>query len=216
VTTTVAPDAPKTLDELLQVLTPKQIEFLEALPNNNWQPWKTVKACGFGLATLHRWMEIPAFVEARRVLIQRSLDAVGATHERVVMEIARVAFADVRELLGPTGEPLAPNQWGDDASAALQSVEVETRYEGRGEQAVPYTITKFKQHSKMDALKVLAMLHGKLVERVEHTGKDGGPIQTEELSDFEKARRVAFLLARGLANQDSQPGATGTPPQTTL
>jgi transposase-like protein len=35
-------------------------------------------------------------------------------------------------------------------------------------------------------------------ERVsaELTGKDGGPIQTENLSDLEVARRVAFLLSR--------------------
>jgi hypothetical protein len=40
-------------------------------------------------------------------------------------------------------------------------------------------------------------------ERVaaELTGKDGGPIQTENLSDLEVARRVAFLLAR--ATQDN-------------
>lgn len=37
-----------------------------------------------------------------------------------------------------------------------------------------------------------------LAERQEHTGKDGGPIQTEELNDMETARRVAFILAKGL------------------
>lgn len=34
--------------------------------------------------------------------------------------------------------------------------------------------------------------------QLEHTGKDGGPIQTEGLSDNEVARRVAFMLAKGL------------------
>lgn len=32
----------------------------------------------------------------------------------------------------------------------------------------------------------------------EHTGKDGGPIQTEEISDTESARRVAFLFAKAI------------------
>jgi hypothetical protein len=31
----------------------------------------------------------------------------------------------------------------------------------------------------------------------EHTGKDGGPIQTQDLNDIEAARRIAFLLAAG-------------------
>lgn len=33
------------------------------------------------------------------------------------------------------------------------------------------------------------------VEKHEHTGKDGGPIETKELSTIELARRAAFLLA---------------------
>lgn len=35
-----------------------------------------------------------------------------------------------------------------------------------------------------------------LADKSEHTGKDGGPIQTEDVSDLEVARRVAFLLAK--------------------
>lgn len=35
-------------------------------------------------------------------------------------------------------------------------------------------------------------------DRIEHTGKDGGPIQTEELGDTERARRIAFLLQKGM------------------
>jgi hypothetical protein len=69
-------------------------------------------------------------------------------------------------------------------------------------------------------LKLLAKWHPKKYGdkfTQEHVGKDGGPIQTEELSDFEKARRVAFLLARGIQTQtESQPGESGNPPQTTL
>lgn len=36
-----------------------------------------------------------------------------------------------------------------------------------------------------------------LAERSEHTGKDGGPIQTEETTSVETARRLAFLLQAG-------------------
>lgn len=35
-----------------------------------------------------------------------------------------------------------------------------------------------------------------LSDKTELTGKDGGPIETRELSDTEAARRVAFLLAK--------------------
>jgi hypothetical protein len=38
--------------------------------------------------------------------------------------------------------------------------------------------------------------YGKAPQSIEHTGKDGGPIQTESLSELELGRRLAFLLAK--------------------
>lgn len=35
-----------------------------------------------------------------------------------------------------------------------------------------------------------------LSDKQEHTGKDGGPIETKDTSDLEVARRVAFLLSK--------------------
>lgn len=37
-----------------------------------------------------------------------------------------------------------------------------------------------------------------LADKSELTGKDGGPIETKEVSDNEMARRIAFMLAKGL------------------
>jgi hypothetical protein len=39
-----------------------------------------------------------------------------------------------------------------------------------------------------------------LSDKTELTGKDGGPIETRELSDTEAARRIAFALAKGAQN----------------
>jgi len=33
---------------------------------------------------------------------------------------------------------------------------------------------------------------------IEHTGKDGGPIVTQEISDTERARRIAYVLSKGV------------------
>lgn len=41
-------------------------------------------------------------------------------------------------------------------------------------------------------------------DRVEHTGAGGGPIQTEELGDTDRARRIAFLLQKGLKAETVQ------------
>jgi hypothetical protein len=41
-----------------------------------------------------------------------------------------------------------------------------------------------------------------LADKQEHTGKDGGPIETADMTEVEKARRLAFALARA-ANAES-------------
>lgn len=38
-------------------------------------------------------------------------------------------------------------------------------------------------------------------QQIEHVGANGGPIETVDLSDTERARRVAFLLAKGVQAQ---------------
>lgn len=52
---------------------------------------------------------------------------------------------------------------------------------------------------RLDAAKSAApYVHPKLAA-IEHTGKDGGPILTEELGETERARRIAYLLQKGLS-----------------
>lgn len=48
---------------------------------------------------------------------------------------------------------------------------------------------------------VLDRGYGKPKQELEHVGKDGGPIQTEELSASEAARRIAFTLAQATATK---------------
>ncbi len=43
-----------------------------------------------------------------------------------------------------------------------------------------------------------------LADRQEHTGKDGGAIETRDVSNVEIARRIAFLLATGIEMPDAQ------------
>lgn len=51
---------------------------------------------------------------------------------------------------------------------------------------------------RFEAAKAAApYVHPKLAA-IEHTGKDGGPIQTEELSPVDAARRIAFALQQGV------------------
>lgn len=44
-------------------------------------------------------------------------------------------------------------------------------------------------------------VHPKLAA-IEHTGKDGGPIETADMTEVEIARRIAFALAKGAQAQE--------------
>jgi hypothetical protein len=46
-----------------------------------------------------------------------------------------------------------------------------------------------------------------LADRSEVTGKDGGAIETKEVSDNELARRIGFMLAKGLIASKASSGA---------
>lgn len=56
-----------------------------------------------------------------------------------------------------------------------------------------------KQHSPLAAMKQLADLEGyNAPTKTELTGKDGGAIETLDLTDRDLARRLAFVLAKGV------------------
>lgn len=57
---------------------------------------------------------------------------------------------------------------------------------------------KIKQHSPLAAMKQLADIEGyNAATKQEITGKDGGAIETADMSERELARRIAFALAKG-------------------
>lgn len=49
---------------------------------------------------------------------------------------------------------------------------------------------------------VLERGHGKPVQPNTHSGPDGGPIETKDVSDIDRARRIAFFLGVVAAKKD--------------
>lgn len=114
--------------------------------------------------------------------------AAGITAQGVLAEIRRVAFSDMRDFQswGPNGLTLtASEELTDDAAACVAEVS-ETVTESS-------TTMRFKLHDKIAALTTLAKHLGLLRDRVEHTGKDGGPIEVDYVGVRE---RLAGQLAR--------------------
>lgn len=125
--------------------------------------------------------------------LEKLLTDNGLTAERTIREMARLAYFDPAKLYDKHGKLLAVPEMDADTRAAIVSIEVEgTRTSKAGE------TSKVKLADKAAALRMAAQHHGLLKERVEVTGKDGGPVDIRDLSDEERAVRLQNLLAKAM------------------
>jgi phage terminase small subunit len=130
------------------------------------------------------------------------------TADRVLKELAKIGFSDIRRVFTPAGELLPPTDMDDDTAACIASVEVVTRRvhgasDGMEEQAhggalkragseVEY-IHKIKAWDKLGALTQIGKHLGMFTDKIEHAGPGGGPIRLATMTDEEIERRIASL-----------------------
>jgi phage terminase small subunit len=139
---------------------------------------------------------------------------------RVLDELAKLAFANMADYMrvGPDGDPVLDfSKLTRDQAAALVEVTVEDYLDGRGEDARKVRRVRFKLADKRGALVDLGKHLGLFKDRVEHSGRDGGPVEVKQVSDIEAARWIGRLLSKvaGPAKTDegSRPASPvpGTP-----
>jgi len=101
-------------------------------------------------------------------------DRTQITQDRVLKELARIAFFDPRRLLDADGKPKPIQELDDDTAAVLAGMDISEEYEGSGEDRVFVGYTKkVKVSDKVGALS-LAMRHlGMLKDKIEHSGTIG-------------------------------------------
>lgn len=141
--------------------------------------YSSKRADAIGHENLRKPEIAEAVGEAMKAREQRTL----ITQDRVLQELARIAFFDIRKLYNADGSLKRPDQLDDDAAAVLAGVDVVEMAggmkvdEGEGPQHVPMFTKKAKVFDKGAAL-TLAMRHlGMLKDKVEHSGE----IKTPEL-----------------------------------
>lgn len=127
-------------------------------------------------------------IEARVAeLVHKGAEKAEATVARVLDEMRKLGFSDIRKAFDENGNLLAPSDWDDDFAASVSSIEVVTRAlpgEADDEQDVqPHGgslarrrnakveyVHKIKVWDKNSALEKLAKHLGMFIERHEHTG----------------------------------------------
>lgn len=133
-------------------------------------------------------------ITARVAEIQhKGADKASISVARVLQELSRLGLADVRNGFDADGNLLPPQEWSDDFAASVASIEVVTRtlpgyteevtkaggWKARRRKAKVEYIHKIRFWDKNSALEKIAKHLGMFVDRIEHSGPSGGPIQTE-------------------------------------
>ena len=163
-------------------------------------------------------MAKPGLKEAIKDRTEQAIAKAGVRQVRVLEEIAAVAFLDPGELFDDEDALRKVKEMTPGVRRALLALEVEELFEGRGESRERTgRLHKIKLQPKIEALKLLGQYLKMFKEMHEHAGPNGGPIETKdvsELSDLDRARRVAFLLAQGLRATEAAPSGNpaGSPP----
>ncbi|WP_206540419.1 terminase small subunit [Leisingera sp. ANG-M7] len=149
---------------------------------------KTAGRQGFDL------LKKPEIQKAVQEGMERRAERTEITQDRVLQELAKVAFSDLRKVLTPGGALIDAQDWDDDVAGFISSVEVVKKPSGeQDEEGRPIVehVHKIRAWDKMAALEKLGKHLGMFVDRSKHevSGPDGGPIQTESGS----GKLAAFL-----------------------
>jgi phage terminase small subunit len=139
------------------------------------------------------------------------------TQDRVLQELAKIGFADIRKAIRWGATVAVPVQSGDDATDFAddgEPVRVHTDLaliaSDEIDDDTAAAISEIKQtkeglaikfHPKLEALGKIGQHLGMFKEKVELTGKDDGPIETVDVTDRERAKALAALIAKAKSSK---------------
>lgn len=170
--------------------SPKTRLFIAEYPKDHNATQAAIRA---GYSAKSAYAQGPRLLE--NVEIQRAIEAdisqrlkrIGINKDRVLTEISRLSFADLRKIHNEDGTLKLPHEWDDEIAPAIAGIEIFEEFSGRGEdrKLIGYT-RKVKVFDKPRSLEMLAK-HLKLIsDKVELTGKDGGPVELKVIFDKKK------------------------------
>lgn len=114
-------------------------------------------------------LQIPKVAARVKQLMDERAARVQITQDRVLRELARLAFSDLRQAFREDGTLKLPHEWDDDTAAAMAGVDTTTSSVGGDDSPITLTTKKVKVFDKSAAL-TLAMRHlGMLNDKLEVT-----------------------------------------------
>lgn len=131
-------------------------------------------------ARLLKNAKVAAYLAEKRAKLEKKAEI---NAERVLRELARIAFADIRNLFTWDEERacyIPSRELTDDEAAAISSVKSKTvrytREDGTEEERIELEL---KTYDKLSALEKIGKNLGMFTDKVEHTGPAGGPVEVQ-------------------------------------
>lgn len=117
-------------------------------------------------------LQNPKVAEQISKKVEKKLTKLDISMERVLTELARIAYFDPRKLFNSDGSPKQINELDDDTAAAVAGLDFAELFDGTGDQKHAYGLMKkYKTVDKKGALELLGKYLKLWTDKVEHTGK---------------------------------------------
>ncbi len=144
---------------------------------------------------LLKHVEVQEYIQE---LKEKRAERTEITADRVLAELGKIGFQDVRNLFSNQGSLKAIHDLDDFTAGSVASIEVVTvpsgEYDDDGNKEF-HDVHKIKTWDKKAALVDIGKHLGMFPNKHEHTGKDGGPIQVEQKTEgdlIEQAKRLGI------------------------
>jgi len=145
-------------------------------------------------STLHSKANAMFKVPKVKAFLDKMLDEQKERHhvtvDRIIQEYEKLAFSDVRKIFGDDGQVLDVRDLPDDIAGAVSSVKFNVTKNDDGDDVC---VVEYKISDKRAALQDL----GKHFKMFSEDINLKAEVTTEDVSDLELARRLAFILAKG-------------------
>jgi len=158
----------------------------------------TAKETGYGN------LQKPHIREAIQKAMDLRLERIQITADRILVELAKLGFSDIRNIFTESGQLRSVAELGDDIAAAIQSVEVVSSSAGKdsdGNTEIEYT-HKIRLADKKAALELLGKHMKLFADKVEVSAPGGGPIEIDDKSPRNTMRQILLALEL-LGRQDT-------------
>lgn len=151
-------------------LTPKQKRFVEEYLIDLNATQAAIRA-GYSQRTADRigpeLLGKTCISEAIQAAIAARSARTEVTQDRVIQELARIAFSDIRKLFKPDGGMIPPAELDDETAAAIAGLEIITNEEGN----LVFQTRKVKLWDKRGALELLGKHLKLFTDKTEHSGE---------------------------------------------